>query len=373
MFDGFDDPKENWSKLPHAMIGALPIVQTISELKVILYILRHTWGYQDFGLKRITLDEFANGRKRADGSRIDNGVGLTIPSIRDGLKRAEAHGFIIHEQDARDPARVKNFYTLKMRQGEKLLHPEGKDFSGRVKDSLPRTEKDTLERKPEKDTNGDPPADYLTDVHKFANDQNRAAVADPSEDEAAWLHYREAALNAYKELTGIHPDAQVARPAIAALASEPDFDPERWQNSIRSCVLAGVKRGNVACMIDTYRAGGDYGAMVRGDKKTNGAAHWFNDDEYERYFVHGGGHVPPHEQDPTESLWSAALSDLRGQMFPATFNTHLVNSRVERDNGTLRVFVSKSSADWLNERWLPAIVAAVRGVDPSVTSVEVGT
>jgi len=34
----------------------------------VLYILRHTWGFQDTS-KRITSDEFEHGRKRIDGTR----------------------------------------------------------------------------------------------------------------------------------------------------------------------------------------------------------------------------------------------------------------------------------------------------------------
>jgi len=44
MFPGFTEPTENWSKLPHSLIGALPDIRTVAELKVILYILRHTWA-----------------------------------------------------------------------------------------------------------------------------------------------------------------------------------------------------------------------------------------------------------------------------------------------------------------------------------------
>jgi hypothetical protein len=77
--------------------------------------------------------------------------------------------------------------------------------------------------------------------------------------------------------------------------------------------------------------------------------------------------------DPTEALWVRALSDLSAQMPRSVYHAHLANSQVKRDNGTLRVFVSKSSADWLNDRWLPAILAAVRGVDDTISAVEVGT
>lgn len=112
-FSGFPDPEENWSKLPHVLIDALPLIETVGELKIILYILRHTWGYHD-DEKRISLDEFENGRKRKDGVRIDNGTGLRRNTVKDGIKRAVKHGFIIVEEDNRDPARIKRFYRLHM-------------------------------------------------------------------------------------------------------------------------------------------------------------------------------------------------------------------------------------------------------------------
>lgn len=162
-FTGFVNPKENWSKLPHDLIDALPMVETIGEMKVILYVLRHTWGFQEFGddvKKRITFDEFMHGRKQKDRTRMDNGTGLTEPTLRDGIARAVEHGFIKVETDDRDLARVKKFYSLKMKlqcpgvkklspannQGERNPNPEVKNLSLYPKESLPRSEKDTLER-----------------------------------------------------------------------------------------------------------------------------------------------------------------------------------------------------------------------------------
>jgi hypothetical protein len=154
-FAGFELPQENWSKLPHAFIEALPLVETIGEMKVILYILRHTWGYQEFGEgKKITLDEFENGRAKRDGTRLDAGTGLTRPTIIDGLNRAEAHGFIIVETDESDAARVKKFYCIKMidNQGSKDFTPGVKSFYIGGKESLPRSEKDTQGRNFEEET-----------------------------------------------------------------------------------------------------------------------------------------------------------------------------------------------------------------------------
>ena len=110
-FVGFGAPTQNWSKLPHELINELSNIDSVSELKVILYILRHTWGYHDTE-KRITNDEFCNGRKRGDGTRIDNGCGLSPKSVRAGIANAVEHGYITVEIDSRDLARQKHYYAI---------------------------------------------------------------------------------------------------------------------------------------------------------------------------------------------------------------------------------------------------------------------
>jgi hypothetical protein len=142
MFQGFDIPRENWSRLPHSFIDALPFVETIGELKVILYVLRHTWGFQD-DYKKLTLDEFEHGRKRRDGSRFDNGTGLSRPTIRNGIERAICHGFITVETDDSDKGRVKKYYALNM---AKDSQPGVKKLTPKEQKDCPRTEKDTPER-----------------------------------------------------------------------------------------------------------------------------------------------------------------------------------------------------------------------------------
>jgi hypothetical protein len=113
-----------------------------------------------------------------------------------------------------------------------------------------------------------PPArDFIDDV-VASLEQKHAGVADPFQDGDQWLTYRDAALIAYKELTGLYADTKVGKPAIVKLAGEDGFNPARWRNSVETCRLAGVNPRNIGCMIDTYRAGGDYGAMQ--EAKRNG-------------------------------------------------------------------------------------------------------
>lgn len=143
-FNGFNEPAENWSKLPHQFIDILSDIETIGEMKVLIYTLRHTWGYRD-EYKKITLDEFQNGRKRRNGSRIDKGTGLSKPTIIDGIKRAVAHGFLFEYVDNSDRARVEKYYSL-TEQGLKDFTSDVKSFNTGGKKILHRSEKETLQK-----------------------------------------------------------------------------------------------------------------------------------------------------------------------------------------------------------------------------------
>jgi len=156
-FTGFGRPESNFFRLPNEWIDITAGIDNIAELKVVQYILRHTWGYQEYSIKKhITIDEFIRGRKRKDGSRMDQGTGLSEMSVRNGIAKALEHGFIEAIVDDSDKARVKKYYALKMQKDEpyekdayeevqslesgvQSLDPKGTSFR-------PRSEKDTLER-----------------------------------------------------------------------------------------------------------------------------------------------------------------------------------------------------------------------------------
>src|SRR5579872_2084475 len=115
IFRGFAPPTKNYFPMPNEWIDICAKIDNLSELKVIFYILRHTWGFQEYGVfKAITFEEFEHGRKRTDGSRIDNGTGLSRQSIIDGLKKAVRDGYIVDDTDATDKARIKKSYAPKM-------------------------------------------------------------------------------------------------------------------------------------------------------------------------------------------------------------------------------------------------------------------
>ncbi len=115
VFPGFWHPdvyQVGFTKMPHELIQELHKIDSIAELKVILYVMRHTWGFQEFDQwKRITFEEFMHGR-----NGLDNGTGLTKQSVIAGLEKAIDHGFLLCKTIDRDKARIKKFYKLKLRQ-----------------------------------------------------------------------------------------------------------------------------------------------------------------------------------------------------------------------------------------------------------------
>lgn len=157
-FDGFDYPDQNWFKMPKDWTNITAGIKSIAEIKVVEYVLKHTWGYQEFGiLKRITLDEFMHGRKNSDGNRIDNGTGLSDEGVRQGIRLGVADGLLEESIDARDMGRVRRSYGIKMRIpkdvdtgaktfGPKTIDPIAKDSGTRGQRFRPRTEKETKER-----------------------------------------------------------------------------------------------------------------------------------------------------------------------------------------------------------------------------------
>ena len=159
-FAGFERPEANYFKMPNSWTDITAEIDNIAQLKVVEYILRHTWGYQEYNVKKhITIDEFVHGRKRTDGTRLDKGTGLSERAVYDGLRKAVERGFIEEDIDDSDRGRVKKSYCLRMRgygaddedlqglrPGVQTLHPPLQSTQSRGAKGIPRTEKETHER-----------------------------------------------------------------------------------------------------------------------------------------------------------------------------------------------------------------------------------
>src|SRR5438876_12290742 len=103
IYAGFSKPEANFFRLPNEWTDITATISSLAELKLVEYVLKHTWGYSEFDMvKKITTDEFMNGRKKRDGTRIDQGTGLSKHSVIAGLKSDVIHGLLEEETDERD-------------------------------------------------------------------------------------------------------------------------------------------------------------------------------------------------------------------------------------------------------------------------------
>ena len=148
-FQGFRQPKQNWFKLPNEWINVMSEIKSISELKVIMYVLRHTWGYGEYDTpKCISVEEFTNGRKKKDGTRTDKGTGLSDRSVQRGLQEALDHGYLQVEIDDKDKGRIKKYYNLRMKDDEPRLSAKDDKVSPGGENVSPRSKKDTYRKTP---------------------------------------------------------------------------------------------------------------------------------------------------------------------------------------------------------------------------------
>lgn len=228
----FSPPTENWSKMPHELINTFPEIETLGELKVILYILRHTWGFQD-ERKKITLDEFEHGRKRRDRTRMDNGTGLSRGTIRNGLERAVRHEFIEVETDDSDAGRVKKYYSLcigGIPQEVKDPPPEGQKLTPTGPKVDPRTEKDTTSKIPDK-------KERVKPAPKSKKRKSRVSAGSRKPQTGATV---------YRSMCKLNPPG----PWVSDLESITDLD--RWRAVIKAWLGTGYRKVNVAGMFECY-------------------------------------------------------------------------------------------------------------------------
>jgi hypothetical protein len=79
---GYARPGRNYFTCPFSVMEDMPDLKS-SEFKVLMYILRHTWGFSEYGKpKQISLDEFCKGRKLRGGGRMDRGTGLSTSTVQ---------------------------------------------------------------------------------------------------------------------------------------------------------------------------------------------------------------------------------------------------------------------------------------------------
>jgi len=91
-FSGFQSP--NYTQVPDEVFDELLSKLNLSELKVLLYIIRRTFGFKRSS-DNISMAQICNGIKTRGGKVLDKGTGLGKASVARAIKSLEEKNIII--------------------------------------------------------------------------------------------------------------------------------------------------------------------------------------------------------------------------------------------------------------------------------------
>ena len=94
-FQGFQSP--NYTNVPDELFDQLMVDLTGAELKVLLYIIRRTFGFKRDS-DNISLSQMLNGLQTRDGRTLDRGVGLSKKTLLQALNSLEEQQVILTER-----------------------------------------------------------------------------------------------------------------------------------------------------------------------------------------------------------------------------------------------------------------------------------
>ncbi len=126
-FEGISAP--TYTQTPDAVFDWIMPYLTGAELKVLLYIIRRTFGFKKEA-DAISIEQLCNGIVTRDGRRLDLGTGLKRATVLEALRSLREKNLIVAQQQ-RDPltGSKPTVYSLNLRQD----HPQG------VYSSIPRS------------------------------------------------------------------------------------------------------------------------------------------------------------------------------------------------------------------------------------------
>ncbi len=127
VFSGFHKPA--YTQVPDEIFDEIAPLLRGPELRVLLYIVRHTFGWKKDS-DRISLSQFTSGIVKRDGTVVDRGCGAGRSAIKEALRTLEADGYIEREQVcSKDMGHEPTTYRLRMASGWPQDEPEGR-FTG---------------------------------------------------------------------------------------------------------------------------------------------------------------------------------------------------------------------------------------------------
>ena len=144
-FPGFTRPESNYYRLPNnwfdiwqqarqTLAAADRPARIVAPLKITEYIIRHSWGWQNFSEPiRLTRTELRQGRQDKKQKRLDQGTGLgSQATISRGIELAIELGLLEQHCDNSDPARQTRHYLPRLapHADNSELPPDHADFKG---------------------------------------------------------------------------------------------------------------------------------------------------------------------------------------------------------------------------------------------------
>jgi Bacteriophage replication protein O len=117
-FSGFDGP--NYTPTPDALFDELLPELSESELKVLLYVIRRTFGFKK-DADAISITQLAEGIKTRDGRVLDRGTGLSRTSVKKATASLVDKGVLVVRQvRSPDGDYESNVFSLRFRETERV-------------------------------------------------------------------------------------------------------------------------------------------------------------------------------------------------------------------------------------------------------------
>lgn len=255
-FDGFSAP--NGTYVPDEVFDILAPELTEAELRVLLYVIRRTFGFKK-NTDDISLKQMTEGIQKRDGTVLDKGTGMSKSANWRGIKGLLEKGVIISQRNSSsDKGDLPTSYSLRFKsaRGSRNSDPSGGSstdessdkeqqvgeqtlgvsaanapvFSKRTPPCFPEEHPRVLEENTQ-ETVWQKTDDNPSNIRKQHAAENQTATPKPAQNPAV----RRAPVK--NESTAFEPVAAIfqrARPAVlAAPASPPAISPDEARDAIR--------------------------------------------------------------------------------------------------------------------------------------------
>lgn len=109
----------NFTQIPNYLFDELMTNISHAELRVLLYVMRRTYGFQK-NSDRISISQLMNGIKKEDGTRLDYGTGLSNRAIITAINSLAEKKLIVTDKKHRKTTRI----TLNLGEKSSLSNNE---------------------------------------------------------------------------------------------------------------------------------------------------------------------------------------------------------------------------------------------------------